>query len=137
MKAFLNNKEQISNARNYGGDKETFRALSAVVSSNGKLQEVVTLRLYCGRTRCAQTVIASVWVKGRTSTGSIWKSGTGKAGGYGYCKSSAASSEAFKSAGITFDSPIDGRGMSVVREAIEATARAMGFRGQLLIVEHG
>ena len=137
MKAFMNKKATVSNARNYGGDKETVRTLSAVVSSKGKLQEVVTLRIYSGRARYAQTVLVSVWVMGRTSTGYVSKGGTGKASGYGYCKSSAAAAEAFESAGITFDSPVEGRGMSVVRQAIEARVRAMGFRGHLLIVENG
>ena len=136
MKAFMDRETTVSNAHNYSGEKETIRTLCAVVSSKGKLQEVVTLRIYSGRARYAQTILASVWVMGRTSTGYISKGGTGKADGYGYCKSSAAAAEAFESAGITFDESIDGRGMSVVHQAIEATVRAMGFRGQLIVVEN-
>lgn len=131
MKATIDQSEK-RNAINYGGDKELIRSLNAVVSHKGKLKEVVTLRFYMGRSRNAQTVYASVWVSGKC----FYASGTGKASGWGYCKRSASASEAFKSAGITFDSPVGGRGMSVVHEAIGETVRALGYRGQLLIVEN-
>ena len=132
MKAIMNLNETSSNARNWGGDKEMIKALSAVVMTKGTLREVVTLRLYMGRSKNAETVLASVWVIGNGTH----KGGTGNAGGWGYCKRSAAASQAFRSAGIAFDEPVDGRGMSVVREAMEATVRAMGYRGQVLIVEN-
>ncbi len=121
------------NAIDHDRNKETIHSLNAVVSHKGKLEEVINLRLFMGRSRNAQTVYASVWISGKNY---FFASGTGKASGGGYCKRSASASEAFKSAGITFDSPVSGRGMSVVRDAIEATVRALGYRGQLLIVEN-
>lgn len=64
----------------------------------------------------ASTVYAACWIH------SMSASGTGKAGGYGYHKGSAAAAEAMENAGLKFSEPIAGRGESLIIEAIEAFA---------------
>ena len=94
MKAIIT--KQISNARNYGGDKETITKYVVLSKINGELREVVDARCYMGRSAAASKVYASVWVHGD----GVHTSGTGSAGGYGYHKPSAAIASAISSAGI-------------------------------------
>jgi len=60
--------------------------------------------------------------------------GTGKAGGYGYDKPSAAFEAAMRSAGVEFDSGIAGVGDSAIREALGVLARYLNV-GNFAIVE--
>jgi hypothetical protein len=131
MQAIITN--QVSNAINYGNKKEMVSAYSAVGVINGELREVVTVRCYMGRSSSASVVYASIWV--HTPNG--YTGGKGKAGGYGYCKESAAIGEAITSAGIELSQSIDGRGVSAIREAMEAIAIACGVNGEVLIITHG
>jgi hypothetical protein len=137
--------ETVSNARNYGGDKETVTRLCVVGKKNGELCSIVEARFYMGRSRDASTVYCSLWVSGEK-----WCSGSGKAGGYGYHKESAALDAAIRSSGIflgganysTNEGRIDykkraaigGCGSDSMRMALKAIARAAGAKGQLLIV---
>jgi hypothetical protein len=82
-------------------------------------------------------VYASVWLNAPShgTRGGLWTSGSGSAGGGGYCKRSAAIGDAFTAAGFKLSQDVHGRGMSVIHEAMEAIGRACGFR-RFLIVEH-
>jgi hypothetical protein len=94
MKAIIKN--QVSNAVNYGGQKELVSTWNVIGKIKGELKTVVTARCYMGRSRSASTVYASVWIHGDD----IYTSGHGSAGGYGYHKESAAIDDAITSAGI-------------------------------------
>ena len=124
------------NAKNLLTDKKLARAWSAVVLSprlGGEpyMRELLTVHWYQGRTR----IYCSLWLHGgHTADG---RSGHGQAGGGGYDKFSAAFAKACASAGIILDQEIHGRGMSSVREAIGAIAKACGYGGDILLVEHG
>lgn len=85
--------KQVRNARNYGGEKETVSKY-LVLDKNGK--EFVDCRVYMGRSWSASTVYASIWVHGD----GVYTAGSGKAGGYGYHKESAAIGSAISDAGI-------------------------------------
>ena len=128
------------NAKNLLTDKKLARAWSAVVLSprlGGEpyMRELLTVHWYQGRTRSASRIYCSVWLHGgHTAEG---RSGHGQAGGGGYCEFSAAFANACRSAGIILDQEIHGLGMSSVREAIEAIAKACGYGGDILLVEHG
>ena len=124
-----------SEARNYGGDKETVDTFDVIVfddsaspesmdACDGRFRNPVTLRIYMGRSRTASVVYASVWIHTRDGR---YLSGTGKAGGYGYCKRSSAAREALRSAGIAFDEHWSASGIGKVREALIATAHACGY----------
>ena len=100
-----------------------------IVNDNGRLANIITARCYMGRSANASTMYASIWIydeKHHTS-------GTGKAGGYGYHKQSAAISEAIRSAGITLSEDIAGREDSAIEESLEAIAATLGFESCLIV----
>lgn len=129
MKAKLGNEN--SNAINYGDKKGLVNSWNVIVNSDDGLKNIITVRCYMGRSTNASTVYASIWVHSTDHQ----TSGTGKAGGYGYHKESAAIAEAIESAGITLDTGISGVGDCAIREALKAIARALGF-SNVLIVEN-
>jgi hypothetical protein len=129
---------EMNNGKNYHGERELHEAYSVVAVIKGELKEVVTARIYVGRSRQSERVYASIWVHGpRFAT-----AGNGWAGGWGYHKVSAALQEAISSAGIVLQNDegkrtaIDGCGDSAMRNALEAIARAAGARGKLMLVTH-
>ncbi len=126
MKATIG--KQVSNAVNYGDKKELIKTFNAITD---ELKEIITVRCYSGRSASASTVYAAIWV----NCGSIYTSGKGKSGGYGYHKASAAVADAISSAGITLDTNISGVGDGAIKEALEAIANALGFE-RVLIVEN-
>lgn len=87
----------------------------------------VTLRTYC----TGRKAYACVWIHGQKAS----LAGGGGAGGYGYCRESAACGEALRAAGVTGFAPVDGRGMGAVRRAIEAIAKAVTGKRRLIIHE--
>jgi hypothetical protein len=146
MKAVFDGKNE-SNAINYGGKKERISSYQVIGKRNGKLSSIVEARFYMGRSSGASVVYCSLWVQGDN-----YCSGTGKAGGYGYHKESAALASAISSAGVslfgsnysTWDNDakpdfkktahIGGCGSSSMATALKAIARAAGAKGELLIV---
>jgi hypothetical protein len=127
MKATLGSEN--SSAVNYGVNKELVSTWNVIVNSNDGLKNIITARCYMGRSASASTVHASIWVHSTDHQ----TSGTGKAGGYGYHKASAAIAEAIKSAGIELDEDISGRGDSAIEESLEAIAATLGFESCLIV----
>ena len=122
-------KETKNNAINYGVKKELVSTWNVIVNSNDGLKNIITARCYMGRSASASTMYASIWIydeKHHTS-------GSGKAGGYGYHKQSAAISDAIESAGIELNEDISGRGDSAIKEALEAIAATLGFESCLIV----
>lgn len=115
MKAKLPEKS-VFNAKYF--DKETVKTVYGVVSYQSVVRQVVTVEWYMGRSSKSSVVYCNIWVSNVCS-------GTGKAGGGGYCKRSAAFSDALCSAGIKVDEAIAGRGMSVVGDAVKAISLAL------------
>jgi len=116
------------NGTNYGQIKETIATVDLIgFKRRDGLQELVSARFYRGRSRNASQVFCTVWIHGRSS-------GTGKAGGYGYCKKSAAFAAALEQAGIILTDDkgkpayISGTGMTAVHQALKAIGRALGYR---------
>ena len=92
--------------------------------------EILIIRTY----QPGSVVYACVWTRGALGH----SNGKGKAGGYGYCRTSAAIQEALESAGIQLQTPIDGRGFQAIEGAIDAIARAAGIRSRYAIIKaHG
>ena len=138
MKAQFTNPE-ARNARNMANDKETVDRLQVIArNARGELQTICDARFYMGRSRSASTVYCSLWVHNFGAEVDI--SGHGRAGGYGYHKTSAALQAAIDSAGIklwgsAYDGEdenkggephrvyIDGCGDSAMRSALLAIAR--------------
>lgn len=95
---------------------------------NADMRAVVTLRLYWPRETC----YACIWVNGN----GVHTSGSGKAGGGGYCKESAAAAYAIRNAGFRLNMDIDGRGTGRVRDAVLAIAHSLGFSEARIHVAH-
>lgn len=131
------------NGTNYGGEKETVGQLKIVSKISGKegLRVPFDARFYMGRSRTAATVYCTVWVHGYKDGQEVYTSGTGRAGGYGYHKQSAALDAALRDAGVRlFGSPyagsdnedlskecsISGCGSSSMAAAAEAVAKEVG-----------
>lgn len=131
----------VQNAKNLGDKKEIVGQYKLVglrmVDGVPQFREIVDLRLYMGKSRNSSQVYASVWI----SSGDVYTTGHGVAGGYGYCKRSAAADNALSSAGIQlFGTPygsrepnfaekasIHGVGETAIREAILAIGEALGY----------
>jgi len=126
LKATLGN--EVSNAKNLQGTKETVSHKTLVVMHKGEMKTVVSARWYKGRSRYASTMLCSLWVYGDN----YYTSGHGQAGGGGYCKSSAALYWAAKDANIELSRSTSGTGE--MDETLIAIAKGMGYRGQFVIV---
>lgn len=136
--------EETSNARNYGGDKETIDSLRVIVFDQGHRTHLrkqnrtngyphrpdegfttaIDARWYMGRSGGASVVYCSVWI--RTVDGKGY-AGHGSAGGYGYHKQSAAFDSALRSAGIELGASVSGCGDGPMRKACVAILKACGF----------
>jgi len=89
---------------------------------------IVTLRLYwTGGSRW----YACLWILDYETR--TYGSGSGYAGGYGYCKQSAAASSAIDAAGITLAQRIDGVGTEAIREALIAIAAKLHPRRKMIL----
>ena len=126
-------KTNVSNARNLGDKKETIKTMILIAHKAGKFSEPITVRWYASRSGDgASPVYCSLWVQ----CSPYYVSGRGVAKGYGYHKASAAFQDACDSAGIELSQPVDGRGDSMVRDALYVIGAALGFeRADLHICE--
>ena len=140
----------VSNARNYGGEKETIQTIKLFDKKTERV--IVDARWYMGKSASASTVYCSLWCMGYGAyDASHSTSGKGTAGGYGYHKASEALASAIDSAGITlYGSPsghpvnqdsdkatkallkraahIGGCGDGSIERALLSIAYAMGYR---------
>jgi hypothetical protein len=103
------------------------REIAVLDPSNG--YAIVTARLYYP----GNTAYACIWISSTSKT--PYARGTGKAGGYGYHKESAALSEAIADAGIKLSECISGRGERAMRDACEAIARAVTGKRRFIVHE--
>ena len=126
MKAKI--KDLADNGKNYGHKKELIQTFNVITDT---LKEIITVRCYMGRSASASVVYASLWI----TAPDYHSSGTGKAGGYGYHKPSAAIGDAIASAGIGLSKDISGVGNGAIHEALGAIAESMGY-SKFLIVEN-
>ncbi len=62
-----------------------------------------------------------------------WISGSGRAGGYGYHKESAAFADACNNCGLLIDRNISGVGNDAINQVLEAVAVKLGFTHYLII----
>lgn len=92
---------------------------------DGAMPSRVSVRLY--GTGAQNT--ACMWI----NSGDTHLNASGKAGGYGYHRQSAALQEAFDNAGITLSRRIDGVGTSAMEEAMLALAKALKIKRPALV----
>jgi len=132
MKATYNPAAKTSFKTAHRKEYKMYQEYSALVPDlnyPNRLKAVVTLRTYWP----AQTAYACLWVHGSD----IDTSGSGSAGGYGYCKESAAAAEAIDNAGIQLSESVSGVGTQAIEQAVLAIAAAIGRADALLHVAHG
>lgn len=117
----------VRNGKNLANGKETIRRTIVVAKRGPEWSVPIDVRWYMGRSNHASVVYCTVWL-GQNS-------GTGKAGGYGYHKESAAFGDALGSAGVTLtragreaNHEIHGVGDSAIRSALEAIMRELGWK---------
>lgn len=122
--------ENIETARNYSSEKETHNVMHVVAATRDGMRQIITCRFYSARSRGASVHHCSVWFTGKASR---YGSGTGKAGGYGYHKDSAALAAALLAAGVTLGYSISGVGNSAMRDALRALAAALGYRKTFIV----
>lgn len=70
-------------------------------------------------------VYACVWIN--DSKNNVHGSGSAAVGGGNYDKISAAAANALEAAGIEFDQEVNGRGESVLEEALQAIGKHLGY----------
>lgn len=104
-------------------DKE----IAVIDPANGRA--IVTARIYYP----GSVAYACIWIASTPKT--PFARGTGKAGGYGYHKASAALAAAISDAGIVLSESISGVGDSAMRNACEAIARAVTGKRRLIVHE--
>lgn len=92
MKISINNLTDGINAKSHRKEDKFYRSLSIVSFKDGQFKQPLDVRFYSS----GQTVYCCVWgsIKG------TYFNGSGKAGGYGYDKASAAFASALQSAGF-------------------------------------
>ena len=80
----------------------------------------------------ATVAYCAIWIRDKESN--VYKSGSGWAGGGGYCKQSACVGEAISNAGYDLKHNINGVGMGAIRGALLAIGKTI-TRRKLHIVE--
>lgn len=124
--------KEKQNGKNLGSTKEVVDTWNLVVDLDGELISPITVRCYMGRSSSASLVYASVWVRHKT----FYTSGHGQAGGYGYCKVSAAIDAAFRDAGIELNKSISGVGASAVEAAIVAIGKYLFDESKMILIHN-
>lgn len=111
--------------------KHIRKGFKAVCAADGRLYDLVDLRI--GQTD--MTAYACVWA--HRFSGGDWAYGSGRAGGYGYDRTSAAAEAAFRAAGVTMSEGFGGAGDSMTREAVLALGKylAPGLENSVYVVD--
>ena len=133
MKAIFNQKKHQDDAVNHDIKKERIHQI-IVVDDAGSKRKVIDCRFYMGRSQNSSVVYCSIWLSGSIDGESVWLSGSGQAGGYGYHKASAAMHNAIVAAGFELveddgvtPSPIHGCGDGAMRDTAIALAKSLGY----------
>lgn len=129
-----------SHRKEKGGFLKEYAALVPSTYAPNEMHAVVTIRIYWpGDVTC----YACAWMQHREPFGKsadgyneTHVNGSGSAGGYGYCKQSAAAGEAIANAGFELSESISGRGESAIKSAVLAIASTCGWPEARIHVSH-
>lgn len=112
-------------------EKGYYKELKLLYIFNDSIYEAATIRLY----RTLNKYYACFWLYNTHSTFEQRQcSGSGEAGGYGYCKESCAINNAIKYSGIILDSEVTSQRQA--EEALLAIGDALGVRGCYISISH-
>lgn len=115
------------NANAHRKEKHFMRQWSVIDLDKGR--EVICLREYGTSTGASNS--SCLWV-----FHGDYANGSGKAGGYGYHRPSAANEAAFEAAGVTFKNAFGGTGDTGTEDALRALADALGLRRYMIHKAH-
>lgn len=124
----------ISHRKEKNGFYAEYSALVAL-HERQEMCAVVSLRLYWPSSTCYACVWINSYLPGQENE-YISTQGSGKAGGGGYCKASAAAAAAIDNAGFKLSQDIDGRGTEKIKDVVLAIAHALGFSGARVHYSH-
>ena len=127
MKATLENPKASGLKSSHRKENGFYESYEVIVFENGRFGNPISLRMYATNS----TNYACIWINampiGKRKY-SVHISGSGKAGGYGYHRASAAAHFAIQSAGFILDESISGRGDSAIIEALTSICKELGFK---------
>jgi hypothetical protein len=124
------------NFRAHRKEDKFYCSYTAMIVKKSKIKEVLEVRCY-GTERMNYCCVW-LWPAGEVKKGLIHASGSGKAGGYGYHRESAAVAYAFRSMGIELAEDIDGRGDTAITVAMTAIVRNLfGVKNVHIHKAHG
>ncbi len=109
-------------------DKPLHSTISAIIRDSSAydgsgLRDAITIKVY--HSPRGSSFYASVWIAitDKRTGAKVYASGRGSAGGYGYCKLSAACADALASAGVKLSQSIAGVGERAVEDALRAICK--------------
>lgn len=128
--------EQKRSKPTYSDNSEVIQTITGIAYYKGEFIHFARATFRIGRSSKASVVHCSFWAfdqyKGKIE-GGVDHHGNAKAGGYGYCKCSAALGQAIDDAGIALSERIHGVGDAAMERAIKAIGKAMGFNKITLV----
>lgn len=129
MKAtfFANAKEKFTTSHRKENVKTYFNSYKAIIlRPEGGYFTAVDVRMYY----TGSTMYCCVWYNDGSF---IYGSASGKAGGYGYHKGSAAFADALRNSKFSFDEQISGVGETAIVAAIQAMCEVMNLGNAIII----
>lgn len=120
-------------------DKPIVSTFSAIIRDSSAydgsgLRDAITIKVY--KSARGSMVYASAWIAftDKRTGASVYASGSGSAGGYGYCKASAACADALASAGVKLSQSISGVGERAVEDALRAICKHFGHARPFILL---
>lgn len=110
------------NAKAHRKEHGFYRSYILQAIYKGEIIEVANLRLYWPANDC----YACLWIHDKK--GNTYGNGSGRAGGWGYCKESEAAEQAINKAGIELKHSIGGVGTDAIRGALLALGKKLGYK---------
>ena len=117
--------------RNHRKESHFYKEVTLFVKHINGIRPLIIMRFYGTNSR----IYCAVWVQG-WAFGKNGSSGTGYAGGYGYCRESASAQDALEAAGFKFKKNVSGVGMRIVEDALAEIAKMHGKRWNFIHTSH-
>lgn len=121
-------KQKGVNGKAHRKENHFMQSYILLCTDESGIRELAQLRLYGTQS----TNYACLWV--HDSKSETYVAGSGKAGGYGYHRPSAAAQVAFDNAGVGLGEAIDGRGDSAIENAMKALGAALGIYSNVTVI---
>lgn len=142
MKATYNATAKTSFTTKHRNEGKSYFSSYSIISladkphDSGSIGVKIELRIYgtgTANTACLWVTVPEKWERDKETAKRVHTYGSGKAGGGGYHRASAAAHYAITNAGFTLSEPIDGRGEGPIREALMAMAKCLKIKRPALV----